>query len=155
MRAPEPPMTTGRYERRVRIRFADCDPAGIVFYPQYFVLFNGLVEDWVGEVLGVPYSELIGSRRIGMPTVSVQTDFRAISKFGDEVTLGLQVERIGSRSLTFALEARRGDELRVQSRHVVVTTDLDTHHAITIPTDLRTAIERFAQPQPAHSRPLQ
>ena len=27
------------------IRFHHCDPAGIVFYPQYFVLFNELVED--------------------------------------------------------------------------------------------------------------
>ena len=26
------------------IRFHHCDPAGIVFYPQYFVLFNELVE---------------------------------------------------------------------------------------------------------------
>ncbi|HEY1393321.1 MAG TPA: acyl-CoA thioesterase, partial [Methylibium sp.] len=35
--------------RERQIRFSDCDPAGIVFYPQYFVMFNGLVEDWVGE----------------------------------------------------------------------------------------------------------
>ena len=31
--------------RERRIRFSDCDPAGIVFYPQYFVMFNGLVEE--------------------------------------------------------------------------------------------------------------
>jgi len=143
-----------RFEKLANIRFADCDPAGIVFYPQYFVLFNGLVEDWVGEVLGVPYAELIGTRRIGMPTVSVQTDFRAISKFGDTVTLGLQVERIGSRSLTLALDARCGDELRVQSRHVVVTPNLETHHAIAIPPDLRASVGRFAQHlHPALSHP--
>jgi DNA-binding MarR family transcriptional regulator len=39
--------------RRPRlIRFSDCDPAGIVFYPQYFVMLNGLVEDWVNEGWG-------------------------------------------------------------------------------------------------------
>ena len=35
------------FERERLVRFSDCDPAGIVFYPQYFVMFNGLVEDWV------------------------------------------------------------------------------------------------------------
>ena len=45
-----------RFERRRRIRFGQCDPAGIVFYPQYFVLFNALVEDWVSDALGSPYA---------------------------------------------------------------------------------------------------
>jgi 4-hydroxybenzoyl-CoA thioesterase len=39
-------MTPASFARERIIRFSDCDPAGIVFYPQYFVMFNGLVEDW-------------------------------------------------------------------------------------------------------------
>jgi len=136
-------MPPGRYERRARIRFSDCDPAGIVFFPQYFVMLNGLVEDWVAELLDATYARLIAERRVGMPTVSLQTEFRAISRFGDDVVLGLQVEKLGSRSLTLALDVHGSDGLRVRSRHVVVTTDLDTHRAIEIPADLRTAIERF------------
>ena len=34
------------FERSVLIRFHHCDPAGVAFYPEYFVLFNELVEDW-------------------------------------------------------------------------------------------------------------
>ena len=37
------------------VRFSHCDPAGIVFYPQYFIMFNGLVEDWFNQGLGVNY----------------------------------------------------------------------------------------------------
>ncbi len=34
------------FERPVRIRFSHCDPAGIVFFPQYLVMTNDvLVED--------------------------------------------------------------------------------------------------------------
>lgn len=29
------------FQLRRMIRFSDCDPAGIVFYPQYFVMMNG------------------------------------------------------------------------------------------------------------------
>ena len=33
------------FERDVLIRFSHCDPAGIVFFPQYLVMFNNHVED--------------------------------------------------------------------------------------------------------------
>jgi len=132
-----------RFERQQRIRFGHCDPAGIVFFPQYFVLFNGLVEDWVTDGLGISYADLLGPRRVGLPTVALQTEFRAISRMGDEVTLGLSVERIGRRSLTLALDCRAGGELRVAARQTLVSTDLDSHRAIALPPDLLAAIEQF------------
>jgi 4-hydroxybenzoyl-CoA thioesterase len=137
---PAQPMP---FERPLLIRFAHCDPAGIVFFPQYFVMFNNLVEDWVTDALGIPYAQLLGERRTGLPTVSLQTDFRAISRMGDTVTLGLQVKKLGTRSLTLALQCRQGDELRVQAEQVLVSTSLDTHRAIELPADLRAGIERF------------
>jgi len=41
------------FDMPVRIRFAHCDPAGIVFFPQYLVLTNALVEDWFTERLKI------------------------------------------------------------------------------------------------------
>ncbi len=127
-----------------RIRFSDCDPAGIVFYPQYFVMFNGLMEDWVDGPLGIGFADLLMRRRIGLPTVRLEADFRAVSRFGDDVDLSLEVEKIGSRSLTLQLRCRAaGDgELRMAVKQVVVTTSLATHQAIELPPDLRAAIER-------------
>ena len=129
-----------------RIRFSDCDPAGIVFYPQYFVMINGLVEDWVSEGLGVDYHALIVERRIGLPTVRLEADFRAVSRMGDQVVLGLAVERLGSRSMTLALRCfdPASGELRMQMKQVLVTTSLESHRAVEIPQDLRTAILRGA-----------
>jgi hypothetical protein len=56
------------FRRERVIRFSDCDPAGIVFYPQYFVMFNGLLEDWFSDDLGVGFDALVLERRIGVPT---------------------------------------------------------------------------------------
>lgn len=133
------------FERTVRVRFAHCDPAGIVFFPQYLVMLNNLVEDWVSEALQLPYAELIGARRTGLPTVSLQCEFTAVSRMGEDVTMGLSLERIGTRSLTLLAGCRRGDELRMRVRQVLVVTSLDTHRAIDIPADLRAALERFTQ----------
>jgi 4-hydroxybenzoyl-CoA thioesterase len=35
----------GAFTRTVAIRFSHCDPAGIVYFPNYFDMFNGLIED--------------------------------------------------------------------------------------------------------------
>ena len=130
------------------IRFAHCDPAGIVFFPQYFVLFNGLLEDWFTDGLGVPYAELIGARRVGTPTISLQCEFSRISRFGDTVTLGLSVQRIGNASIALAVGCRCGAEERVRMQQVLVTTSLETHRAMPIPDDVRAAMAGFVDPAP-------
>lgn len=130
-----------RFSTARRIRFSDCDPAGIVFYPQYFVLFNGAMEDWV-DAMGIGFSDLVGRRRVGMPSVRIEADFHSISRFGDSVSLELDVERVGGKSLTLAWRCVAADgSLRMAMRQVVVTTSLDSHGAIEIPDDLRAAIE--------------
>ena len=134
------------FRRQRLIRFSDCDPAGIVFYPQYFVMFNGLVEDWV-DALGVGYRHLIVEQRIGLPTVRLEADFRAVSRMGDRVTLGLAVERLGTRSLTLALRCFDAEaQVRMQMRQVLVTTSLETHRALEIPATLRAAIRDGSAP---------
>jgi 4-hydroxybenzoyl-CoA thioesterase len=141
--------TVHPFERPLLVRFAHCDPAGIVFFPQYLVMINNLVEDWVGDALGVPYAELLGQRRTGMPTASLQCDFTAISRMGDTVQLGLSLQRLGGKSITLQLGCRCGDEQRFRMQQVLVFTSLDTHRAIDIPADLRAAMQAFQATQGA------
>lgn len=137
------------FERERLIRFAHCDPAGIVFFPQYLVMFNDLVEDWFTEGLGIEYASLLGPRRTGLPTVSLNCEFSAPSRMGETVTLGLSVERIGGASLTLQLGCRHGDEARVRARQVLVSTSLETHRAIPLPDDVCAALGRFVRDAPS------
>ncbi|WP_322070039.1 acyl-CoA thioesterase [Paraburkholderia bannensis] len=129
------------FSRQHKIHFSECDPAGIVFYPQYFVLFNDLVEAWIDELMPEGYHGILGARRVGMPTVHLDVDFKAVSKMGDQVTLALYVQRVGQASLTLAWACTGSDGvLRMSATQTIVTTSLDTHKAIAIPDDLREAI---------------
>ena len=135
-------MSVVAFERERLVRFSDRDPAGIVFYPQYFVMFNGLVEDWFNDGLRIGYERLVAQRRVGLPTVRLEADFRGVSRFGDRVRLTLAVERLGGRSLTLQLQCLgAGGDLRMQMRQVLVTTSLDSHQAIDLPPDLRDALQ--------------
>lgn len=44
-------MGSTYYTIKHRIRFSECDPAGIVFYPQYFVMFNDCIEKWMDSMI--------------------------------------------------------------------------------------------------------
>lgn len=135
-------MSTNNFQKAHKIRFAECDPAGIVFYPQYFVMFNNLLEAWVDSLLpGVGFAGYIGELKYGMPSVRIEADFKSISKMGDEVTLSLEVMRLGSKSITLQLQCLAPDgEVRISVTQVLVTTSLVTHKAIEIPDVLRQAL---------------
>jgi 4-hydroxybenzoyl-CoA thioesterase len=125
------------------VRFSDCDPAGIVFFPQYLVMLNTLAEEWFDRGLQIPYAGLIGARRTGLPTVRLEVDFTAISRHGDTLRQRLSVAKLGRSSMTLAVEFLGGDELRLRARQVLVCTSLETHRPIPLPDDVRSALTPF------------
>ncbi len=126
------------------LRFGDCDPSGIAYFPAYFDMLNGVVEEFWGR-LGFPWSELIGRRRIGLPTVHIESDFVKPSLMGDVLTFAFTIERLGSRSLHLSHRISSGDEERWSAKQVVVATDLDKHRACHWPDDIRAALVRFME----------
>ena len=132
------------FRSSISIRFAHCDPAGIIFFPQYLVLFNGLVEDWFNLALEHPYAQMLGHERTGLPIVHLECDFRAIARMGDAVHLDLAVQMLGSRSLELVLRCMGTDGvLRAMARKVLVFTNLDSHAAVAVPGPIRAVIERW------------
>ena len=126
------------------VRFSDCDPAGMVFYPQYFVMLNGLVEDWFTRGLLVDYAQLLGPRKIGLPMASLQCDFKAPSRMGETIALHLRLMRQGKRSLTLGVQCIGADDtLRWSAQAVIVTTSLEHDGSISIPPDIVQGIARW------------
>jgi 4-hydroxybenzoyl-CoA thioesterase len=134
-----------RFSKTAMIRFSHCDPAGIVFFPQYLVMFNDLVEDWFTHGLAVPYAAFFSQRRLGFPTVSLACEFKAVSRLGDSVMLSLAVDRIGTSSIALSMRCDAGAECRVATRQVLVATNLETHRPIPLPEDVRQALHTFVE----------
>jgi 4-hydroxybenzoyl-CoA thioesterase len=134
------------FERQELVRFGHCDPAGIVFYPRYFEMLNALVEDWFTQGLGVDYAQLLGPRRIGMPSVRLTADFKRVSRMGDHLTQRICITKLGRSSLGLAISFDGPDGQRVAFEQVLVCTSLETHKPEPFPTDLRAALERAVLP---------
>jgi len=125
------------------IRFHHCDPAGIVFYPQYFILFNELVEDWFDRGLGIDFARLHVDQKRGVPMRRLECDFLSPSRIGERLTFTLVVKKIGNSSLTAEVEAAAGGIVRVRATLVLVYLSLETHRPVPFPEELRTKLARF------------
>lgn len=137
------------FEMPFTIRFQHCDPAGIVFYPRYFEMFNLLVETWFDEALGLSFSELHMKQGHGVPTVHAKADFKAPSRLDDRVILSLSVQDVGRSKMTLALEIRGDDgTVRVAATHILVYAAFNPMKAAAIPDDLKKRMQEF-QPAPA------
>lgn len=135
----------GAFTRSVPIRFSHCDAAGIVYFPHYFDMFNGLIEDWYKDELGHDYAELVMAGRYGFPFVRIECDFKIPSRMGELIELTLLVERIGRSSLAIAIVCHRDGLERLRARMVTAMMSLETRKPVAMPPPLRKAIEVYQQ----------
>src|SRR3954447_6565831 len=98
-------LPSGVWRTRLVVRFGSCDPAGIVYTPEYLNLFNGVIEDWYGAALGVSYHDLVGKRRTGLGYAHVSADFAKPSSMGEVLDVAVIVRKIGGASFTLTVHA--------------------------------------------------
>ena len=131
------------YQREIPVRFGSCDPATFVYYPRYFEMINGFIEDWFEDGLEASFPGLMYHKGILAPTVHFTIDFPKPSRFGDRLTFRLEVARIGKTSCTLHVEASCQGEIRVTARQVLVFMEQSKRTAVSIPLDIAKRMKRF------------
>ncbi len=72
--------------RLVRIEWGDCDPAGIVYYPRYFAIFDASTTALIERALGMSKHDYLKAYDFaGHPLVNAHSRFLIATRFGDEV----------------------------------------------------------------------
>ncbi|MFZ6780122.1 acyl-CoA thioesterase [Undibacterium sp. Ji83W] len=126
------------------IRFAHCDPAGIVFYPRYFEMMNSVVEDWCSQGLECSFHEMHIKCGIGLPTVHLETDFIKPAELGESLLAELVVTKLGKTSVELQIYFNGPQQdMRLKAKLVLVMMDLKTRKAIAISDELRTAMLKY------------
>lgn len=119
-----------RFECARRIRFAHCDPAGIVFYPRYAELLNEVVEDWFADGIGIGFPRLLEEYRLGVPVVQLACDFLVPARLGETLKFGLHVSELGNSSLQLEIEAARGEHVCMRARLKLVMISMESFRAM-------------------------
>ena len=124
-----------------RVGFADVDPAGIVFYPRYFEMINATIENWF-RAIGYGFDEMIIQDRFGVPTATIQVDFKAPSRLDDLLEFRLDLKRLGRSSIGIEITISGDDEIRALVQQTLVFIRIDGNKPARIPDPLRARIER-------------
>ncbi|MGB6350609.1 MAG: thioesterase family protein [Pseudolabrys sp.] len=81
-------MTAFINTRKVRIEWGDCDPAGIIFYPRYFDIFDASTALIFERALGVTKFQMFKTLEFaGFPLVRTRARFLKPTRFGDDVVV--------------------------------------------------------------------
>lgn len=124
---------------RFTVEWGDCDPADIVYYPNYYRWFDNACHR-LFEGAGYALAEVRARGSVGFPLVDASARFRAPAKVGDQLAVSSRVAAIGGRSITVEHTVRRDDTVLVEGREVRImgVVDVDGRlSAIAIPDDFR------------------
>ena len=100
------------------VRFGECDPAGVVYYPVYFDWFHQTMERWFEEALEIAYVEVI--KKYGFPAVETSASYRAPVVMGEVVDVLLSIKKLGKSSVRFQMVVM-GAEQKVRTIGMVQT----------------------------------
>jgi 4-hydroxybenzoyl-CoA thioesterase len=131
----------------VLVQWGDCDPAGIVFYPNYFRWFDGASRMYLEQILP-PKRELLERHGIlGFPIVDASARFMRPSSYGDAIEVQSGVEEWNERRFTVLHRGVRNGELLFEGREVRATVREHPGHAgrlqsVPIPEEIAAAFRR-------------
>ena len=139
---------SGEFRHRLRVRFDECDPQGVVFYANYLVYFDvGMTELW--RAAFGSYAQMVESGVDAM-VAEATVRYRDSARFDDEIDLVATVVRIGTTSSVTAMTVERVADgatlVEGELRHVFV--DVSSHEKTQIPPHVREGLARFAGSEP-------
>jgi 4-hydroxybenzoyl-CoA thioesterase len=114
------------FSRRVTIEWQHCDPAGIVFYPRYFAMFDTSTTMLFEHALGMTKYQLLKTYDfLGYPMVETRTRFTLPTRFGDEIEIKTSLIEVKHSSFTVEHQILKAGQLAVEGRdtRVWVVTD--------------------------------
>jgi acyl-CoA thioester hydrolase len=126
------------HTHRLRVRYGECDPQGVVFNAHYFAYFDiALTELWREAAGG--YAGMMDDG-IDLQVVEATARYKAPARFDDELDLTIEVTRLGTTSMVTAITVERAGELLVEGELAHVFVDTDTYTKTPIPDRLREAL---------------
>ena len=129
------------FRHRLRVRYNECDPQGVVFNANYLTYFDLTMGELWRELGG--YQAMVDAG-VDMVVAEATIRYMAPLRFDDEVEVVVRVASLGDTSMTTELVIEDGGEPAAegQLRHVFIETGGGT--TAPIPDRIRDGLSRYA-----------
>ena len=125
----------------VRVEFGDCDPARIVWFPNFFRWIDAASRHFFIECGVPPWHETEKSiGLIGTPLVDTQASFVRTASYGDELQIHVSITEWRSKSFVQSYRVMRGEEEIMRCNEVRIFAAAKEGggiRALAIPEDIR------------------
>ena len=103
----------------VKVQFGDCDPAGIVFYPNFSKWMDASSLHFFMECGVPPWRELVKTTGIiGNPLLEINTKFMRPATYGETLQIHTSVEEWKGKVFVQRHIVKRGDDLLCEGTEV-------------------------------------
>lgn len=140
MKLPDDAFTVTR-----EIRFSESDPAGIVFFAEFFRMFNDLFEDWLVKRLGIDFARQFRVEERMFPLMHVSADFREGRMMGQSISLTLLLTRLGRSSIAYDIIGHDEGREVLRGSFVNCVASKKTMKSIEIPPEIRVPMEAYLE----------
>jgi 4-hydroxybenzoyl-CoA thioesterase len=101
--------------RTTRIEWCDCDPAGIIYYPRYFQIFDTCTTVLIEHALGMNKIAFLKVYNfLGYPVLDTRARFHKPTRFGDDVAIETKMVECGRSSFKLEHRLSKGDMLAAE-----------------------------------------
>jgi len=114
-------VTSFTYRRPVFVSWGDCDPAGIVFNPRFFHMFDTNTWAMFSEALGVEVPKINATYDLlGIALVDVKANFMKPAKFGDTIEIASRIAEFRKSSFVVEHKVTINGELAIEGQETRV-----------------------------------
>jgi YbgC/YbaW family acyl-CoA thioester hydrolase len=142
---------SGAFVSERRVEFCETDAAGIAHFAA-LICYMEQAEHAFWRHLGISVVQPLESgSHLSWPRVRVECDYRGAAKFEDVLQVHVRLAKLGSKSLTFKFELRRGEDCIAEGQMVTVCCEVKPNHplaSIEIPNELRQKLQAFIDSEP-------
>jgi len=127
----------------VKVQFGDCDPAGIVFFPNFSRWMDEASLEFFMACGVPPWRELVKTRGIvGTPLLEIHTKFMRPATYGETIEVHTTVEEWSRKTFRHRHVVKRGDTVLCEGTEVRAFVERDPAdpsriRAIPVPEDIK------------------
>lgn len=127
---------------KFKVYFGDTDPAGIVFYPNFYRWMDEATHEFFGAKY-MPSTKLLNEEKIGYPVLEANCQFRTPLYFEDEVEVHTKVIELKEKIFKLEHVFKRGETLIAEgyTLRAWASTKGETIKAVPIPEEVREAMQ--------------
>jgi acyl-CoA thioester hydrolase len=109
---------------RFRVRYAETDQMGMVYYANYFVWMEIGRTDFCRES-GFSYADLEREEQAFLPVAEANCRYLAPARYDDEIVVSTEIARLNRRLIEFSYNIKSRDTLLAEGRtlHVIMGPD--------------------------------